>query len=60
MFAQAKECERMFTLVKQAHEKVAAKDKEYTAKMEEQKKKYLEEIQALEQQCINLKACTIM
>ena len=40
VFPQAKECERMFTLVKQAHEKVAAKDKEYTAKMEEQKKRY--------------------
>ena len=33
---------------------------ELNKKMEEQKKKYLEEIHALEQQCINLKACTIM
>eukprot|EP01043_Picozoa_sp_COSAG02_P011977 COSAG02_NODE_452_length_22047_cov_20.154502_2_plen_717_part_00 len=41
----AKECERMFALVKQAHEKVVAKEKEYSAKMEDLKKKNDADIQ---------------
>ena len=41
----AKECERMFALVKQAHEKVVAKEKEYSAKMEDIRKRNDEDIE---------------